>query len=115
MKVKVKVNIMDDGGEAFMGPGLLQLLNLIHEQRSINRAAKEMRLSYVKALHLLNRLEASLGEKVLIRKRGGNEHGGAELTPQGERFIREYRELEARIAANAERELALFLTQIDKT
>ena len=115
MKVRVKVNIMDDEEESFMGPGLLALLQNIQEQRSINKAAKKMRLSYVKALHLLNKLEATLGEKVLTRKRGGNEHGGAELTPLGERFIHEYRELEARIAANAESELALFITQIGKT
>ena len=66
-----------------MGPGVLELLERIREYRSINRAAEQMGLSYVKALHMLNRLETDLGRRVLVRRRGGNDRGGSELTRFG--------------------------------
>jgi len=49
-----------------------------------------MSLSYVKALKILNRLEKYLDRKILIRKRGGKDRGGAELTPFAKQFLDEY-------------------------
>ena len=67
MEIRAKINLVDPQGQPFMGPGVLRLLEQIREQRSINRAAQQMKLSYVKALNLLNRLESDLG------RRGGND------------------------------------------
>jgi molybdate transport repressor ModE-like protein len=67
-----------------------------------------MSLSYVKALHMLNRLEADLGRRILIRKRGGNQRGGSELTPFGEKYVAEYSRLQKRVQKHVEEEFRIF-------
>jgi len=114
MKISAKTFIADDSGIPFMGPGPIRLLERIGEYRSINKAAKSMSLSYVKALNILNRLERCLGEKMLVRKRGGNEHGGAFLTPYAERYIRSFKGLEKRINVYAQGEFREFQQDVDK-
>ena len=112
MEIRAKINIVDEEGEPFMGPGVLRLLQRIQEQKSINRAARQMNLSYVKALHLLNRLEVDLGKQILIRKRGGNDRGGTELTPFGERYVTEYSRLEEKVHRRAESEFRIFQDRV---
>ena len=95
-----------------MGPGPLHLLEKIKEHKSINQAAKSLRLSYVKALNILNRLEKNLDHPILIRKRGGNDRGGAALTPFAEQYIDQYRKLEYEINKFAEGEFRHFLEAV---
>lgn len=114
MKISIKTHITDDPGIPFMRPGPVRLLEMINEHRSINKAAKNMSLSYVKALNILNRLEKGLGEMMLIRKKGGNEHGGAYLTPFAEKFIRSFKGLEEKINNFAQAEFQEFQREIDK-
>jgi len=104
MNVKVRLIITDDGGESFMGIGLLRLLRGVEKHKSIQQAAKNMELSYPKALKILNRLERKLGRPLLIRKRGGQARGGAVLTPFAERFISEYERFHNRVEDFAEKE-----------
>jgi molybdate transport system regulatory protein len=112
VQIRAKINVVDDRGDPFMGPGVLSLLQRIQEYKSINRAASQMGLSYVKALNLLNRLEADLGKRILIRKRGGNDRGGSELTPFGGRLVTEYARLEKRVQAHVERESRIFQERV---
>ena len=114
MEIRAKINIVDDRGEPFMGPGVLSVLQRIKEYKSINRAAGQMGLSYVKALNMLNRLEADLGERILIRKRGGNDRGGSELTPLGEKLIIEYGRLEKRVKTHVEKEFRIFRERVEE-
>jgi molybdate transport system regulatory protein len=114
MKLKLKISIAKEVDVSFMGPGPFRLLKKIKDHRSINKAAKSMNLSYVKALSILNRLEKNLGEQMLIRKRGGNERGGTDLTPYAERFMEKYGILEKNISKFAEDEFQLFLEQLDQ-
>lgn len=95
-----------------MGPGVLAVLQRIKQYKSINRAAGQMGLSYVKALNMLNRLEADLGKSILIRKRGGNDRGGSELTPLGEKLIIEYSRLEKRVKTHVEKEFRIFQERV---
>ena len=97
-----------------MGPGVLSVLQRIKEHQSIHGAAAQMGLSYVKALNMLNRLEGDLGKKILIRRRGGNERGGSELTPFGEKFIAEYDRLEKRVRKHVEKEFRIFRERVEK-
>ncbi len=115
MRVKVKISIAKEAGVYFMGPGPFRLLERINEHKSINKAAKSMNLSYVKALGILNRLEENLGEQMLIRRRGGNERGGTELTLYAERFMKYYRHLEENINRFSEDEFQLFLKKLEVT
>ncbi len=97
-----------------MGSGPLRLLEKIKEVKSINKASKEMKLSYVKALKMLNRLEENLGRRLLVRKRGGNDRGGAVLTPFAERYIEFYRELQKNVRSRADEELQVFIEKIGR-
>jgi molybdate transport system regulatory protein len=112
MEIRAKINIVDARGEPFMGPGVLRLLQRVGEHKSINKAARQMNLSYVKALNLLNRLEADLGQQILIRKRGGNDRGGTRLTPFGEKYVIEYGRLEEKIRKRVEKEFNVFKDRV---
>ncbi len=113
MDVRIKVSIAKKPDIPVMGPGPLHLLEKIRELKSINRAAKSMSLSYVKALNMMNRLEQNLEHKILIRKRGGNNRGGTELTPFAEKYIAEYRRLEDKINNFAKCEFQEFLKEVE--
>jgi molybdate transport system regulatory protein len=112
VEVRTKISIVNDDGNPFMGPGLLKLLKRIEQHKSINKAAKDMRLSYVKALNMLNRLENDLGDAVLIRTRGGKNHGGTELTSFGKRYVREYDKLEKQVRRKADKEFENFANRL---
>jgi molybdate transport repressor ModE-like protein len=112
MDIRLKINIVSDLGEPFMGSGPLKLLENIVKYRSTNGAAKKMNLSYVKALKMLNRLEKNVGEDFLTRKRGGNQRGGTQLTCHGKRYIREYDRLEKRLRRHAQREFGSFMKRL---
>ena len=105
MDVRVKISLVDDEGRPFMGPGMRRLLEHIEDHRSIAGAAREMGLSYVKALRMLVRLEQGAGRPLVERFRGGAARGGARLTPDARDFLVEYARLENRIRAQARREL----------
>jgi len=108
MKVNLKISIVNEDNKGFMGIGLVWLLRRIKKYRSISRAAKDLNMSYVKALKILNCLEENLGRKMLIRERGGREHGGARLTPFAEEFIEEYDRFQKDIKTYSERKFDSF-------
>ena len=108
MEISVKVRLVDRCDDPFMGPGPLSLLERIARDKSINRAAKNMNLSYVKALRMLGRLEKTTGRRFLIRKHGGNERGGSDLTPYARTFMSDYKKLEKRIQDHASSQFAAF-------
>ncbi len=97
MRLHVKLALASEAGEEFCGFGLLQLLEGIGEHGSIQQAARDMDLSYVKALKILNRLERELGETLLVRHRGGASRGSTELTPFARQFIRDFAGLRRKI------------------
>ena len=97
MRCDVKVMLVDDGGYRFMGIGLIWLLEGIDRNRSISGAAREMKMSYPKALGMIERLEATLGREVVERWKGGQGRGGSSLTPFGRDFLRRYGRMHDRI------------------
>ncbi len=113
MDVRIKVSVSKKPDIPIMGPGPLHLLEKIREFKSINQAAKSMGLSYVKALNMMNRLEQNLEHKMLIRKRGGNDRGGTELTPFAEKYIAEYRRFENKINNFSKRAFQVFLNEVE--
>ncbi len=95
MKLHAKVTLANARDEEFCGVGLLRLLEGIGAHGSIQRAARDMALSYVKALKILNRLEEELGETLLVRRKGGAARGHTELTPFARRFMGDFAALRA--------------------
>ena len=97
MQVDVRIVLRDHEGQSFMGIGLVWLLEGIERHRSISSAAREMELSYPKALRMITNLERGLGHPVVVRHKGGSGRGGAELTPLGREFLRRYDRMQKRI------------------
>ncbi len=102
MKLHVKLALANETNEEFCGFGLLQLLDGIGTHGSIQQAARDMDLSYVKALKILNRLERELGETLLVRHKGGAARGHTELTPFARRFIRDFAGLRQKVRKSAD-------------
>ena len=112
MDIRVKIGIVDENEEQFIGSGLIELLDEIKEHKSINMAAKAMGLSYKKAHRMVNRLEADLKEQLLIRKRGGTERGGTDITPLGEVYVAEFKRLEVCVKKRAKEEFRAFKKRV---
>jgi len=98
---EVRIRLLDDKGKPFMGIGPVWLLERIRELKSISAAARDMRLSYPKALRMLRCLEEGLGYPVVNRRKGGAAHGGAELTPEGIAFLATYEQFRASVSVYA--------------
>ena len=102
MKIKSKVWI-EINGEPVFGRGRRFLLEAIDRYGSINRAAKEINISYRKAWSYIKAMEDRLGIKLVNRRVGGKNGGGAELTEEAREFLRRYGELEDQIRKYANR------------
>jgi molybdate transport system regulatory protein len=111
MKILIKISITNDKNIPFMGIGLVWLMQGIKKYKSINRAAKDMNLSYAKAIKMINLLEKNLSCEVVIRRHGGNDRIGAELTSFGEEYIKKYDKFQKKIKEYAEKEFQKFIKQ----
>lgn len=93
ISIRSKIWIEADGMPVF-GRGRRFLLEAIDKHGSINRAAKEINISYRKAWGYIKAMEERLGFRLIERQTGGRNGGGAVLTPEAEDFLRRYRVLE---------------------
>lgn len=91
--VTVRIRFTDDGTVVY-GSGISKLLQLTEKNKSVHAAAKEMGMSYPKALNVIKRAEAHFDEKILIKKVGGAEGGGSCLTDFGKMLVYQFRVLE---------------------
>lgn len=100
-KVRIRVVFGEIG---MLGPGKADLLDFIHETGSIAAAGRRMKMSYKRAWTLVETMNAMFREPVVISSRGGEQGGGARLTPTGQAVLAAYRRLEgeARTAGAAE-------------
>ena len=69
---------------------LFSLLENIEREGSISKAASDMKISYRYAWGLINDTEKLLGKKLLDKKVGGVEGGGASLTREGREMLDHY-------------------------
>ena len=93
MEIKSKLWIEVDGEPVF-GRGRSFLLRAIDKHGSINRAAKEINISYRRAWSYIKAMEERLGIELVQRKSGGKNGGGAVLTEKAKEFLRKYEEME---------------------
>lgn len=93
MEVRSKIWLAVDGEPVF-GSGREALFKAIDKLGSINKAAKEINLSYRKALSYIQIMEQRLGTQLVERKTGGLHGGGASLTDEARNFMRKYELLE---------------------
>ena len=102
MELKLKIYVVDDQGEKFLGIGTVWLLQAIEGEGSIHQAAAKLAISYTKALRMLKSLETGLDRKVLIRRKGGDNRQGAVLTDFGKALISRYDSFQQQVKSNAE-------------
>ena len=74
-QVKTKLWLVNDKDEPIMGGGKVSLLEAIKEEGSLNKACKKVDISYKHAWLLLREIEESVGEPVIIKRRGWKRPG----------------------------------------
>jgi molybdate transport system regulatory protein len=89
-----------NGGQ--IGHGKIALLDEIARTGSVAQAARELRMSYPRALSLLEQIETTLGGPAAQRSSGGAGGGHASLTRAGRELLARYRAIESRAQALAE-------------
>lgn len=97
-----KVRLRLDAEDKFFGPGVCELLELIDETGSVQKACSRMELSYSKGSRMLKKLDQVLGISIVARWAGGAGGGGARLTSSGRKLVRTYRMMEADVQKAAE-------------
>ncbi|HEY9205775.1 MAG TPA: TOBE domain-containing protein [Candidatus Methanoperedens sp.] len=88
-QAKAKLWLVNERDEPIMGEGRAALLKAIKDEGSLNKACKKMKISYKHAWLLLKEIEESLGESVIIKKRGGKMQGTF-LTEKAINLLEEY-------------------------
>ena len=83
------------GSNAMLGPGKAELLEHIRDTGSITAAGAAMGMSYKRAWSLVETLNATFREPVVVTLRGGAKGGGARLTDTGLVVLTHYRRIEA--------------------
>ena len=97
-----------------MGPGKAQLVTLIADTGSISAAARKMGMSYRRAWQLVEALNTSFKEPVVLTATGGRRGGGAVVTPFGKRLVSAYHRMEAKASAAITPDLEQFSAYLRK-
>jgi molybdate transport system regulatory protein len=100
-------------GELFIGSQQMRLLNQVLKDGSIHAAAKNLKMSYQHAWHLLDRVNRLSPVPIVVRQKGGKDGGGCSISPYGKKLMEafEKRELEVVLfldACNSELERCFF-------
>lgn len=88
----------EEDGRMLLSKWRVSLLEAIAETGSISAAARRMNISYRRAWEKIHESEENLGVRLVDTQVGGAEGGGAWLTPEGEKYVRLFRELDRELA-----------------
>src|SRR5882672_12601433 len=91
------------GPDIAIGPGKAELLDHVQDTKSIRRAAKRMKMSYMRAWTLIKTMERCFKQPLVRAARGGAKGGGAALTETGQRVLTLYHRLETESLRATER------------
>jgi len=111
MSLKVKFRIDFDDTHA-VGPGKIALLERMRDCGSLSQAARELDMSYRRAWQLLDSLNTSFNEPVIVTSVGGKGGGGSEITKLGIALIDAYRALEKETSQRAQQLFRPLRTQV---
>lgn len=95
LTARARLTIQQDEGDlpGAFGRGCVQLLQGVAREHSLSRAAKELGMAYSKAWRIVREAEAQLGCELLLRD-GAR---GSTLTPEGERALAAFLELQGEL------------------
>ena len=102
-KLTLRVDFDPDGA---VGPGKIELLELVESLGSIAAAGRAMGMSYRRAWELIDNINQCFSEPVVEKQLGGQAGGGARLTPFGRQVVKHYRAIERKARRAAESHLA---------
>lgn len=95
-------------GARFFGPGRVELLERIEETGSINKAARQMGMSYKKAWEMISALNLQVSRPFVVTQTGGEKGGGSVITPEAKQLIIYHRQLRQRFSEFLEKETKFF-------
>ena len=98
------------GRDAALGPGRVQLLELIGETGSLRAAAERMGMAYMTAWMHVKTLNRRFRSPVVAATRGGKSGGGAVLTDMGRRVVALYHRMEQQSQAAIREDFRAFQT-----
>ncbi len=104
MKLRTKVWLDDDHDNVIFGTGRVCMLETIDRLGSMNKAAKELKMSYRALWGRIKSTEKRIGEKILETTPGGGKGRGSALTPTGKRLLENYKSLRKNIIKIADKE-----------
>lgn len=104
LKTRIRVLL---GEEIALGPGKADLLEAIEKTGSISSAAKSLGLSYRRAWDMVDTMNRSFKEPLVLGAIGGKKGGGSTLTPMGKELILVYRKMEKKAFAAVQKEWAV--------
>jgi molybdate transport system regulatory protein len=74
-----------------------RMLRAIEQTGSLSLAARTLDLSYPFVWNTISRIERAVSQKIVVRERGGQKGGRAELTRQGKDLLQAYSELDSKV------------------
>lgn len=113
-QAQLKIRI-SQGKTVAMGPGKADLLEAIVSCGSISSAAKQMKMSYKRAWDLIDELNKSFNQPLVMTSPGGKHGGGAKITEFGQYILDNYRRLIAKTYHLAEAELNNITSELRTT
>jgi len=115
MEIRSKLWI-EIGGEPVFGRGRRFLLQAIDSHGSINRAAREVGISYRKAWSHIKAMEDRLNMKLIDRQTGGRNGGGAALTDDAKAFLKKFEAMEEGLRESVDEKFRkIFNAELRKT
>lgn len=99
-------------GDPAMGPGKAALIAYIEATGSISAAAREMGMSYRRAWQLVEAINQSFSEPVILTATGGKRGGGALVTDFGRDLVARFRAMEEKASAAIADDLAQFTRHV---
>lgn len=97
-----------------MGPGRAALLAHIARTGSITAAARAMAMSYRRAWQLVESMNESFAEPVVVTEVGGRRGGGAVVTAFGKGLVASYQAMENKASAAIADDLRRFSRSLRK-
>lgn len=89
--IRLRILLDPDG---YIGPGKVELLELIERLGSISAAGRALGMSYRRAWELVEEMNRIFGRPVAETQAGGRLGGGAILTDLGHRIVARFRAAE---------------------
>ncbi len=89
---------LEEDGKRIVGEKEAGILAGLRKFGSLMAASKSLGITYAHAWNVLNALAANVGTPVVTAKRGGEDHGGTELTKRGAELLEEYEKLQKGVA-----------------